>query len=665
MRPRETIELAFEQPRARTSGPLLTQVKLTWTGRGLLEGRLELVLKSGHERLATCRTPDLALATGEQRFDLLLPAVSADSYDPQLDVYPRFLTRRKAFEFPMLHWMLPAPTERGCVLCVCHDAVTWNALTAATARALHLETFRPKRVGRAVSTVTTANRLTPPDEMPSQPVAYCAFDVVLLVGRGFSLLAARQLDALARWARAGGSVCVVPDGGLEARHAEFLNALAGRPAFRLAADGRLERLGNPAADDGFHTFHCCLGRLAVAARPPAKSEDLQTPAWRRATAFLWKVRRAQLKAVLGPKGVWRTDLQQPEPDGELPLYSRPSAKTPTRMRAASGQGLPLYPLAFASLGQILDGLMPERVRVMPFGVVVLILVLFTACIGPLDYLVLGALGQRKLTWVVFPLTAVVFTWFTVRLAEHYMGLEDHRKAIVFVDLDARGAPVRQSRYEFVFSAAQRADRREVRRGLYYTLGHGSTRDDPWAYHGRYAPRIQGEKEPLLYEGRLPGRYTVAQHFAPWRPCLNRAFFLEAPAREPAFPWAGAQLDATVHASRKALGSRLAGLSPRPSAAYLFHGSERHELFARRPVPVLSNRPEYASSETIGSLLDVACVRPQVGLFSIVSQIAPTGAPDLEDLAILDPTDPTQRLLVVVEHEGDDVYVYRRLYRESD
>jgi len=62
-----------------------------------------------------------------------------------------------------------------------------------------------------------------------------------------------------------------------------------------------------------------------------------------------------------------------------------------------------------------------------------------------------------------------------------------------------------------------------------------------------------------------------------------------------------------------------------------------------------------------NLLMQACCRAPEGLFSIVSQVSPTGGANFEDLTILDPTDPNQWLLVVIVPDGEDYVVYRRLY----
>jgi hypothetical protein len=55
-------------------------------------------------------------------------------------------------------------------------------------------------------------------------------------------------------------------------------------------------------------------------------------------------------------------------------------------------------------------------------------------------------------------------------------------------------------------------------------------------------------------------------------------------------------------------------------------------------------------------------RRDSGLFSIVSHVAPSGAGNLEDLAVADPARPDEWLLQFVTRQGDELIVYRRMMR---
>ena len=49
------------------------------------------------------------------------------------------------------------------------------------------------------------------------------------------------------------------------------------------------------------------------------------------------------------------------------------------------------------------------------------------------------------------------------------------------------------------------------------------------------------------------------------------------------------------------------------------------------------------------------------VFNIVSQVSPEGAGSLEDLAFLDSSDPSKWALVIVEQQGENFQVLRKLY----
>ncbi|MDA3962314.1 MAG: hypothetical protein PF961_16115 [Planctomycetota bacterium] len=102
--------------------------------------------------------------------------------------------------------------------------------------------------------------------------------------------------------------------------------------------------------------------------------------------------------------------------------------------------------------QLTDALMPDTIRLVPIWALVLTLVVFVIAIGPLEWLVLGAIGKRVLTWVTFPLTALVCTGFTLALSQHYLGNDDHRAAVTVVDIGLNGRVVRQERIELQFAA---------------------------------------------------------------------------------------------------------------------------------------------------------------------------------------------------------------------
>ena len=97
------------------------------------------------------------------------------------------------------------------------------------------------------------------------------------------------------------------------------------------------------------------------------------------------------------------------------------------------------------------------------------------------------------------------------------------------------------------------------------------------------------------------------------------------------------------------------------------------LFARTNIDAMDSYPLYGMAtidnpalQAVASrdFLAETCVRPRIGLFALVSRIAPTGGDNFEDLAVLDATDPHQWLLVVAVEQEGNLLIYRKLYTQG-
>ncbi len=280
--------------RTREFAPTEVEVSLKWDGFSLLEGRLELALKDGNETLGIYRVPDIALTTGTQTFRLLLPSLQTQMirWQPEAQLY--FVSAKQTFDLGRFPLSVPGMTGRALVLAYSADArrqYNEGEGKFIILHSLRLDHFVPLPA-ESRQVVTTLMR-SAPEDFPVTPLAYCNYDALFLAGEGFSLLKEKQLNAIRRWVEAGGSVLVLPSGGLKSYHVEFLNALAeadaARPAFELEGTGG-GHCDLAEAKDGLGLFRCGLGRAVVAWKAPDATKDLDTPRWREAVAFLWKMR---------------------------------------------------------------------------------------------------------------------------------------------------------------------------------------------------------------------------------------------------------------------------------------------------------------------------------------------------------------------------------------
>jgi hypothetical protein len=646
--------------RSRTEAPIPVDVKFDWKGTRLLDGNLEIVYAAGNEVLGRYRSGDLALTPGEQVHRMMLPGCRGGDFRLQVEARMRFISGGLSTDLGTDTIFVPPRSQRSLTVCVSDPRRATDPARFRVVDSLRLDRYDPElrersdRPGSRDRLLTAYPAHLAPEDLPAFALGYCPFDVVVLAGDGFSLLKKKQLEALARWVGAGGSVCAIAGGNLKPYHAEFLSRLSGGKGarFSLDADGLVR--ATPALSARWAMYRPGLGRAVVVTDELDPGRDMSdvvadiadSRAWREAVGFLWKVREAELDHFV-KKGSWLTEREKRAGRGDLRrrhLYRDP------------GEGHEYHVMPVQVGRGILEGLIPRTVRLIPLEVIILILLLFLAMIGPVDYFVLGRLRLRKLTWVAFPAVSILFALFTVYLSESYMGMSDHRNSITFVDLGEGGRVLRRSMYEVILAAGNRTAVTEVEDGFFAALDHREFGGDEFR-HSRAYGAGEYEASPAFCSGRIPTRFVALQDVRQWTPQLNRVFALGRDA-----PVAGARdSDSGVNLDWDALegppGSR--GFKERArrlifsggraeGGAYAFKGSEIELIHERgRSLP--------------RGLLREVTARPEAGLFSVVSQISPSGGANFEDLSILNATAPGEWVLVVVVRKGSDYVVYRRLF----
>jgi hypothetical protein len=340
--------------------------------------------------------------------------------------------------------------------------------------------------------------------------------------------------------------------------------------------------------------------------------------------------------------------------------------------------------------------------------VVVILLLFLLAVAPGDYLLLGRLNCRKYTWWLFVMVSASFTFCTVQVAERYMGHVDYRIGLTFVDLEpTRNAsgpvvrPARSSRFELLFVATQQAIEIPLRNCLYADLTDRRGPQEEAQFRrirfAQFDDTVLDEVEAVatdlpLYDGAIPAAFKVRQQLRQWSPRITlRTTFGDDPTVLTAtqIDWnslAGARLHSAD--GRRALFDAV--LEREPEAQVLLLNQKRAfgptlnpqgvPLGVSQSVASSSVRgafswppgtsgttvsiPELQSASPVLLLAANASIRPSAGLFAIVSQISPTGNENLEDLTILDETDPQQWLLIAGVRRGSDWIVYRLLLQSA-
>jgi len=293
-------------------------------------------------------------------------------------------------------------------------------------------------------------------------------------------------------------------------------------------------------------------------------------------------------------------------------------------------------------------LLPAGLRLVPYWLFFLILGAFILVIGPGEYALARFFRRGWLTWVVFPLVCVGFTVLMIRVSRHYLG-DDHRRSIAIVDVGKGGRELRRSRIEAVFLGAERSTERTLRNALLNPIDPGLLAGPP----GPMAAAPPGNAGSIRIEGRYPGRYRARQRILQWTPAFNRFLSLEPGPTRDAIDWSRVDTTVTNRTGRIDRSRLREDIRIDPVHVELFTGQcGWNELLADRLPPVLVK------------LVQALSVRSD-GFFSLAHRISPSGSGGLEDLALADPGDPGQRVLLIITVDGDGNFiVYRRLYAED-
>ncbi len=700
------IEQAVMQPPIQTGRPIPTWWDVKILGSSLVEGRFDFVLRHDNRLLATLTTEELALTGPVQTIRVVLPPVDDAIPIDQLQV--EILFHGKKIKQKLGQHILRVALSRSrtfmALVTISRLAPKRSVERDQLLRRLIFESMATPDLEDTVKTVYTPFETK---DLPSEPMAYCAYELVVLLGEEFRSVKKPQLDALRSWIRAGGRLYVEPTGVLEPYHVEFLRELTSADSrgliFQPDSAGRLVP-GTILGDQRVMSVRSGLGGAVVRVEEPDAETSFDSETWRAAVAFLWRLRSEQV-AVVKKQGQF--DLSRLAPNVNLPMFDSNGDGIPDTVIQRGNQpqfALPIGWLSWklpTSTGELLELLMPDGVRMVPLWLLGTILFAFVIVIGPVDYIGLGWLKARKYTWVLFPVATLAVTALTVWFSNAYMSSAEARRGLVVRDVGDDGSIVRTNRFELLFVASSRPVTTEVRKGVFSPLGTGQTMESIYQqqlmYGGgrlRYSPAQSGleslsERSIPRIVGRVPVQFEVTQDLAKWTPQLNRMFWIPGSIEEKPVDWnsiVAGQFTTSMLASR-AVGEELlkrvrsqfgndaicAWVGPEGRWAY----DRNHAWWTNmNDNPSHMSRPRFQNSypdytnvqlpaeiQQQGELFRWVyqhSVAMQRGLFALASQVGPKGGPELDDLPIYDPSDSERALLVVVVPRGDDFILYRKL-----
>jgi hypothetical protein len=702
-----TVDLANLSPPIRSDSPMTVVWRIVSQSGNLIDGRLVITVFDNGKMLGQAED-DVVLQSGEQFVRTVLPPIEASHQNSPLDVKVELFSQKKeklGVWYPRVPTM-PAKYERKQVVLVSDP---WQSTLPEGVNPLldHLrienwnDNKRDDPNDKTVDkTISTNRALMRPGDLPADSLGYCGFDIVVLVQDGFSELTEGRLRPLLEWVAAGGSLFIAPGNVvLKDFHVAALNQFAraapGEPVFVVDGTGRL--IDSDVAEGGAAPVlhkRLGLGRVAILRGKLRPFVETRERDLRATLAFLWKMRHDRLAHFLetGQFNVTTTFPQDQVDPNEMQYrrYPQGGAAEYARLRPRDMQ---LAPIPLQTGDELVTRLMPEGIQVVPLPLVGLILVVYVVLIGPTDWLVLGAIRRRKWTWITFPFVTVAITLLTVWLAEWYMHISDRHRTVTFHDVGIDGQIARKNQFEVLFQGSERVVTTELNRELFADMElrrfSSATSYNIQQQQSQGIDQRRRNEDVAQFEGRVPSYYKVNQYLSQWTPQLNRRFTILHPSDKPAdFPWdkyadadtyrpatlvngparqtllndvtqtfgGGAHLAVFVNGTRQILMGNFGFLQ-----AGTVYGVDEYGNAMGQPQWY---QPPNAN-QTQSSFLNDVSVNNRGALFSVISQLSPTGGRDFEDMALVDPSDPEQWLLVVAVERGDDVDIYRKLYRKGD
>jgi hypothetical protein len=686
----------------RSEGPITLRVRMTPRDTALIEGRLEFRLMNGNDLLGTSITNDEIINPPSKTVRYVLPGAESSAYSQQLDLQVDFVTpKQRRFRFPLSSLIVPKYRDRELVVgIVTPGNRSSSAEIDALLQGLKFELFIPDGPNKIPidKTVHTLLSNLAPDQLPPDATSYCSFNMLFIAAEGFAAMRESQWPSLLDWVEAGGSLCLMPGTNLSVQHVALLNGLlkhrTEKTTFLLGPNNDLVSKDE---DSGKRSIllRRGLGQIAIVPLQPDQPIDPASEMWRSVANHLWKVRRDQRLGIV-TSGKWSeevpnrqdAELKQGRPEYNYYRSARDRDRL-THIPLGSGDGM-------------VQSIMPSDLRIIPLSLIAFILFLYVLAIGPGDYFILGRLKMRKWTWVTFPVTTIVFAGGALWMAEWYMNTGDARRSIYFVDIGVEGNPERTTQLEMLFNSRQKVVETQVKRGLFTPLNHQDYGAGSFQSMNRQrgiGGAELGSKTPEL-TGRYPTNYTARQLTPKWVPQLNRITSVlsgsNAPTKEsdPAekeepteYPWPKPEIDwrqfefketpewprlANDQGWKKSIVDPILAKYPSEDVViYALGGGTQIQLHGSHPLfsPTNSNNSPYQQvavatrqfSNGQGNFLADVSMLQDGGLFGVVSAIAPHGGRQLEDLTLVDPSDPRQWLLVVGIADDLNWIVYRKLY----
>ncbi len=711
----------LDQPQLTPRSHALTQInwQLENRGQSIVEGRISITLRLNGRNYMHLDSQELVVNAGKQTIPMSIPCPIDGIGDGFALVRAEFVKTNGVKIKLGDHQIRFGPSTMR-AFSLGHFSSELEAVANSNQKSnfyssFQLERFSPKnqdsRSQNKENGLTSIWTRAKTEDLPRITLNLCSYDIIVLTESTLAEITKQQRDALNNWVRAGGALCLsLPEevAAEAAKNAEFLlNIESDTPMFLPGQGGKFVPADEYLAKK-FHPAQIGWGRV-VAILGTHEDKVYKSPEWEQMIRFLWRIRNDQTKSLVD-KNVWNV----PQPDQEYLNFSQYgyynmgvnqfARNQLIEERASKKYSLPFFNWPLSSAQQITQRLLPNEIRIIPISQIAFMLFVYVMIVGPGEYIVLGRLKIRNWTWVTFPIITVVFTFAMIQYINSYMSSDTQRRAIDIVDIDTEGNTVRRNRYELLFPNRSQYMETPLPNSTFAHMD-ASTLGNIYNYR---ANQPSSQNTPNIV-GLYPARSMAIQLVPKWTPQLNRTltFQPQLPADFPGqkFDWSlihdyilrdkkGPREKVKVKEAQDKFKNEMKKSFGNDFAVYEIIGTERSTdendqlkkpsvklivnsgtIFRLQPSDYGNNynnqvyyqqmqRSGVDASNMLTPFWGDITGRSQFGLFSLLTQISPSGGGYFDDLAVIDPSDPSQRVLMIVVPYQNDYVVLRQYLHEQ-
>lgn len=608
----------------RPHSPIPIELRLDSTQQR--DGLLRLGMWCDGKLVYQYETPPTSLVRGPNVVNLLLPPVPSRAGDNavqgQLDVV--FVTEPKDIFVGQYRVGLHPPRGMSVHIAACTDNDPPGRLELDFLQVLCPRSVSAELAIAVLDPITADEAVTVlrGEDIPNTPAHWCAFNLVCVFPGAFARMRKPQLQSLAAWIRAGGKALIVPgEAILKPSHLEFLNTVAdvepGEQWFICDAAGRMDVAPTPPRESGFVNY----------CRADASAGD-KGATTRRGDAICFRTGLG--RAVVVPAVFVR---EQPSYNARRAAVAFLLSDTDSTSEEQSG-GVRMTSVV---IGESIASLLLRDVQLqLPLWLLVSLLTSFVVIVGPIEFLTLRRLGRPRLTWVIFPLTSVLFTLVVVVLADRSIGKNSTGRSLVILDAGRRGEIVRYNRFDLILANRPTLHTSEPVDAISAILPTSEWRRD--------SSRQTPSQDPVpLFSGEFPGRYSMVCRMRQWVPAiLHTTGFGPSPGDQtPSWPSVTGD-----HGGE----TGWAALDGDPSTMWSSARSSTNAL----TTPSIASDP----------IWELSAVRPPWP-DKTTPPFSPCGGSLAHDIPVFDYSSNARLFQVMVKFVGATVYVYRRTYDDPD